>query len=157
MSSPISSPCGIEPGRRRLLMLGVGLLAMPQPAGATPGLMAEAIARFTGGVAPTLSSAITLDVPALVENGNTVPLTVSVESPMTERDHVGAIAVFNSRNPQPQIIEARLGPWAGAARLGTRVRLADSQRIAAVAALSDGRFLMAEAEVVVTLAACLEG
>jgi sulfur-oxidizing protein SoxY len=156
MSSPTSPRSGTEPGRRALFG-GLLTLALAPPAGATPEAMAEAIALFTGGATPELSAAITLDIPSLVENGNTVPVTIAVDSPMTEAAHVRAIALFNQRNPQPQVIEARLGPWSGAARISTRARLADSQRLTAVAALSDGRFLLAEAEVVVTLAACLEG
>jgi sulfur-oxidizing protein SoxY len=156
MSSPTSQHSRIEPGRRALLG-SLLALALAPPAAATPEAMAEAIALFTGGATPEVSDAITLEIPALVENGNTVPVSIAVDSPMTETAYVRAIALFNRRNPQPQVIEARLGPWSGTARISTRARLADSQRLAAIAALSDGRFLLAEAEVVVTLAACLEG
>ena len=97
-----------------------------------------------------------LDVPPLVENGNTVPLIVSVESPMTAADHVKAIHVFNEKNPQPNVFSARLGPRNGKAVVGTRIKLGDSQRIVAIAETSDGRFWSAGADVIVTLAACLE-
>ncbi len=99
---------------------------------------------------------MTLDVPPLVENGNAVPLAVAVDSPMSEADHVRAIHVVNEKNPQPQVISAVLGPRAGRARLATRIKLADSQKVAAIAEMSDGSFWGATAEVVVTIAACVE-
>src|SRR5262249_50444310 len=85
---------------------------------------------------------ITVDVPPLVENGNTVTLTVTVESPMTTADHVKSIHIFNEKNPQPYVIAAHLGPRAGRAQLATRLKLAGSQQVVAVAALSDGTFWM---------------
>ena len=109
------------------------------------------------GEAPLRKGKVTLDVPPLIENGNTVPLTVTVDSPMTAADHVKAIHVFNEKNPQPNVVSVHLGPRAGKASISTRIRLADSQKIIAVAELSDGSFWSDEAEVVVTLAACLEG
>lgn len=151
-----SGPSTIRSGRRTALGALLAVAVLP-PARATPEAMAEAIAAFTGGVAPEPGAGITLEIPALVENGNAVPVSIAVESPMTEADHVRAIALFNQRNPQPQVIEAKLGPWSGAARIATRIRLADSQRLVAIAALSNGRYVSAEADVVVTLAACLEG
>ena len=100
---------------------------------------------------------MTLDLPPLVENGNAAPLTVSVDSPMSEADHVRRIAVFNERNPQPNVFTATLGPRAGRAVLATRIRLATSQTITAVAEMSDGTYRSATADVIVTLAACVEG
>lgn len=99
---------------------------------------------------------ITLDIPALVENGNAVPLTVSVESPMSPADHVKAIHIVNEKNPQPQVISVALGPRAGRARLSTRIKLADSQKVIAIAEMNDGSFWSESADVIVTLAACLE-
>ncbi len=100
---------------------------------------------------------MTLDVPPLVENGNTVPLTVSVESPMTEADHVKAIHVFNEKNPQPHVFYARLSPKQrqGDGRHAHQARRF-SQKIVAIAETSEGEFFSASADVIVTLAACLE-
>ena len=98
---------------------------------------------------------ITLDVPSLVENGNAVPLTIAVDSPMTETDHVKAIHIVNEKNPQPQIISVVLGPRAGKAAVSTRIKLADSQRVTALAEMSDGSFWSGSADVIVTLAACV--
>jgi sulfur-oxidizing protein SoxY len=95
-------------------------------------------------------------VPPLIENGNSVVLSVSVESPMTEAAHVKAIHLFAPENPLPGMMSVYLGPRAGRARVTTRVRVADSQTLVAVAQLSDGSFWSDSREVVVTLAACTE-
>ncbi len=84
------------------------------------------------------------------------PLTVAVESPMTATDHVKAIHIVNEKNPQPQVISVTIGPRAGRATLSTRIKLADSQQIVAVAEMSDGSFWSGSAEVIVTIAACVE-
>jgi sulfur-oxidizing protein SoxY len=125
------------------------------PARATPASMAAAVKKVVGG-APVRKGKVTLDLPPIVENGNTVAMEVSVESPMTLEDHVKAIYVFNEKNPQPYVISAQLGPRSGQARLATRIRLADSQVVTAIAEMSDGTFWSDEVEVIVTIAACLE-
>jgi len=142
---------------RRLFLAGTAaIVVLPLgPAAATPDAMAEAIKKVIGNATPT-EGRIKLDVPPLVENGSTVSLTVSVESPMTEADHVKAIHVFNEKNPQPNVFSVRLGPRNGKAIMGTRIKLGDSQRIVAIAETSDGKFWSAGADVIVTLAACLE-
>ena len=122
---------------------------------ATPATMQAAIKKVIGE-APLRKGKVAIDVPPLVENGNTVPLTVTVESPMTAADHVTSIHVFNEKNPQPNVIGAWLGPRAGKAALSTRIKLADVQKIIAVAQLSDGSFWSDEADVIVTIAACVE-
>ena len=142
---------------RRLFLAGAAaIVVLPLgPAVATPDAMAEAIKKVIGNATPT-DGRVKLEVPPLVENGSTVPLTVSVDSPMTETDHVKAIHVFNEKNPQPNVFTARLGPRSGKATVGTRIKLGDSQRIMAIAETSDGKFWSAGADVIVTLAACLE-
>ena len=139
------------------LAAGFALAAMPdvEPAGATPAAMQAAI-REVVGQAAVRQGKVTLDLPPLVENGNVVPMTVAVESPMTPGDHVKAIHVFNEKNPQPHVISVHLGPRAGRASVSTRIRLADTQRITAIAQMSDGSFWSASMDVVVTLAACVE-
>jgi sulfur-oxidizing protein SoxY len=99
---------------------------------------------------------VVLEIPPLVENGNSVPLTVKVDSPMAPRDFVKTIAVFNERNPQPNVANFHLTPRAGRAAVSTRIRLGDSQNIIAVAQMSDGTFWSGSAELVVTLPACVE-
>jgi sulfur-oxidizing protein SoxY len=145
--------------RRRFLVvlsgLGLGSFLGPRPAAATPATMAAAI-RDVVGEAAVREGKVTLEVPPLVENGNAVPMTVSVESPMTATDYVKAIHLFNEKNPQPYIATFHLGPRAGKASVSIRARLADSQKVIAIAEMSDGSFWSASADMVVTLAACIE-
>jgi len=144
---------------RREALLAGGLAALgaavPGPAEAVPGQMEAAIRNAIG--TPTIRKGrVMLDLPPLVENGNTVPMTVSVDSPMTPDNYVKAIHVFNEKNPQPNVISVRLGARSGRAAIATRVRLADTQKITAIAEMSDGTFWSDTQEVIVTLAACLE-
>ncbi len=135
---------------------GVTMLAVTlRPAEATPATMASAI-RSVIGTEPVKTGKVKLDIPPLVENGNTVPMTVSVAHPMAPEDHVKSIHIFNEKNPQPNIGNFYFGPQAGRAQVSTRVRLADSQKIIAIAKLSDGTFWSASVDVIVTLAACTE-
>src|SRR5262245_18561522 len=136
---------------------GIGLASVVsvQPAHATPETMKDATGKVVRG-ARVGTSRIKLDLPPLSENGNTVPLTVSVESPMTAADHVKAIHVFTEKNPQPEVVTFRLGPRAGRATVSTRIRLADTQTVIAICEMSDASLWSASATVVVTLAACLE-
>lgn len=150
-----------HPTRRHFLRAGSAagsamvLCAFAGPARATPEAMQAEIRRITGG-ANIETARVRIDIPLLVENGNTVPMTVTVDSPMTDREFVRAIHVLNEKNPQPQVVSAHLGPRAGKAAFSTRIRLADSQTIVAIAETSDGRFWRGEIDVIVTIAACLE-
>jgi sulfur-oxidizing protein SoxY len=148
---------------RRTLITGAGasalcgpLLVTMRPADATPASMQAAIRKVVGE-APVSKGKVAIEIPALVENGNTVPMTVSVDSPMTPQSYVKSIHVFNEKNPQPNVIDIQLGPRAGKASISTRIRLADAQKVVAIAELSDGTFWSDSADVIVTLAACLEG
>ena len=124
-----------------------------RPAAATTA--AAAIGELIGD-AQVHQGKVKLEVPPLVENGNAVPLTVSVDSPMTAGDHVKSIHIFNEKNPQPNVASFYLDPRAGRAQVSTRIRLADSQKVIAIAQLSDDSFWSDSVDVVVTLAACLE-
>jgi sulfur-oxidizing protein SoxY len=143
--------------RRHCLWLGAGLGASVwvRPAHADAASLQAAILAFTGGQTPR-TGRVQLEVAELVDNGNAVPLTVSVDSPMSEVDHVQRIAVFNELNPQREVITATLGPLAGVARVSTRIRLATSQQLVAVARMSDGSHWAHRVDVIVTLAASLE-
>ena len=134
---------------------GIGLAVTSGRARATPAEMRDAIRKVTGG-APVRDGRVKLDVPPLIDNGNAVPLSVAVESPMTQADHVRAIHVFTERNPLPGVLSVHLGPRAGRARVATRVRLADTQTVIAIAEMSDGSFWSDNVHVVVPLSACLE-
>jgi sulfur-oxidizing protein SoxY len=126
-----------------------------RPAEATPESMAEAIRKVVGE-AEVKPGKVKLDLPPLVENGNTVAMSVSVDSPMTPKDYVKAIHVFTEKNPQPSVISVQLGPRAGRASIATRVRLADTQKVTAICELSDGTFWSHSVDVIITLGACLE-
>lgn len=142
---------------RRTFLAGAAVISLLPlaPAQATPEAMAAAIKAVVGDKV-VRDGKVMLDLPPLIENGSTVPLTVSVDSPMSEDDHVKAIHVFNEKNPQPHVFDARLGPRNGKALIATRIKLGDSQTIVAIAETSTGEFWSARAEVIVTLAACLE-
>jgi sulfur-oxidizing protein SoxY len=137
------------------VVLGALPIVIVRPADATPAMLSAAIRNIVGE-ANVRTGKVKLDIPPLVENGNTVPMTVSVDSPMTADNYVKSIHVFNEKNPQPNIGNFYLGPRTGRAQVSTRIRLADSQKVTAIARLSDDTFWSATADVVVTLAACTE-
>lgn len=148
--------------RRQFLILACGAVATGAQAQLPPNVQAqrraaleEAQRKVTGG-AQVQRGRVKLDLPPLIDNGNAVPLTVVVDSPMTAQDHVKAIHVFTEKNPQPYVISASLGPRAGRARLLTRARIADTGSVVAIAQMSDGSFWSDSVNVVVTLSACLE-
>lgn len=144
-------------GRRQVLAAGIGglvVLSLPQRVLARPTLE-EAIQAFTGG-AEVLDGRVRLDLPPLVENGNAVGVTVAAESPMTAADHVRRIGVFNEKNPEANVVVFHLGPRSGRAQVSTRIRLATSQMVVAIAEMSDGSFWSRRASAIVTLAACIE-
>lgn len=143
--------------RRQFLRAGMAsllVISLPRWAVARPSLD-EAIRTFTGG-AEILDGRVRLDLPPLVENGNAVGITVTAESPMTADDHVRRIAVFNEKNPEANVAVFHLGPRSGRATVSTRIRLATSQVVVAVAEMSDGSFWSSKASAIVTLAACIE-
>lgn len=115
----------------------------------------EAIRKVVGN-SQVRQGKVRLDIPPLIDNGNAVPLSVEVESPMTEADHVKTIHIFTERNPQPYVVTAHLGPRAGRARIATRARIGDTGTVMAIAQLSDGSFWSDSVRVIVTLSACLE-
>ncbi len=151
-------------GSRRKFLAAVGGLAaaaaLPSTAAAqatrTPLNHMPDVIRKLVGPAQINQGRVKLGLPPLVENGHLVPLTVSVESPMTAAAHVKAIHVFTEKNPLPEVASFHLGPRAGRANVATRIRLADTQTVVAIAELSDGSFWSDSTHVIVTLAACLE-
>jgi len=149
--------------RRDFLLFSSCVLASSQAAAQLPPNIAalrqaaleEAIRKVVGD-AQVRPGKVKLDLPPLIDNGNTVPLSVTVDSPMTEADHVKAIHIFTEKNPQPFVISAHLGPRSGRARISTRARIADTGKVIAIAQLSDGSYWSDTVSVVVTLSACLE-
>ena len=153
-------PALLDATRRDLLagMGAAGLLLSVHPSALAQdaGELAAAVAQFAQGQA-VRTGRVRLDVAKLVDNGNTVPLTVEVESPMTAADHVAEIAIFNEKNPQRDVARFTLGARAGKARVVTRIRLATSQKLVALARMNDGSVWSDTVDVVVVLSACIEG
>ena len=143
--------------RRRVLEYGSGLLAIamiPAPALAAP-IDADAAHQALFGDRTVTEGRVVLKVPPISENGYSVPLSVEVDSPMTENDHVVRIAIFSEENPLPDVARFELGPRAGKARIDTRIRLGNTQKIRAVAEMNDGTLYGTSTFSIVTLAACV--
>jgi sulfur-oxidizing protein SoxY len=122
---------------------------------ATTSEAVETIKKIVGQADPRVGR-VTLEIAPLVENGNLVPMTVSVESPMTSTDFVKAVHIISEKNPLPNIVSFNFGARAGRAQVSTRIRLLTSQRLWAIAEMNDGTFWQGHADTVVTLAACTE-
>ena len=142
--------------RRHMLALSALAVAVPARANALPPALQEAMTAFSGGTT-WRQGRVTLDIAPLVENGNAVPVMVRVQSAMTPADHVRAIAVFTERNPQPDVAVFHLVPHAGKAEVATRMRLATTQHVWALARMGDESVWAQRVEVIVTLASCIEG
>jgi sulfur-oxidizing protein SoxY len=141
--------------RRFLVVAGSGLivpLGVVRPARATPAQVAALIAELVGE-GGLHDGRVKLDLPVMVENGNSVGMTVSVDAPVGQ---VRSIDVFAEGNPLPHVVRLRFGPHAGAARFATRIRLATSETVIAVAKLADGSCWRDSVDLLVTLAACIE-
>jgi len=141
---------------RRQLIAALPLLALVRPAAATPEEQKAAIATYTGN-AQVKRGKVTIDIAQLIDNGNAVPIVIRVDSPMTEQDHVTDIAIFNEKNPLPDVVRFKLTPLAGKPEISTRIRLATSQTLTALARTSDGQWWQQTVDVIVALAACVEG
>jgi sulfur-oxidizing protein SoxY len=147
-------PLPHRPRRRTLALLAGGAcLLVVRPATASPEDLAQAIAE-TFGTRKITPGKVTLELPKLAENGAIVPVIVSVDSPMTVQDHVRRIHLFAEKNPLPRIAEFELGPHNGRARVASRIRVADSQQITAIAELSDGSLWSSAVHVEVTVTGC---
>jgi sulfur-oxidizing protein SoxY len=144
--------------RRQVLGAGVGVLAATAfGVAATPAHAAnnaqDLIKAFTGGK-QAAEGKVKLDLPEIAENGNTVPMTVTVESPMNEQSHVTEVLVVADGNPNGGVATFHFSPASGVAEANTRIRLAASQNIIAVARMNDGTFVMASKQVKVTIGGC---
>lgn len=146
-------------GRRLLLQAGAAAAAqvVVRPAAAQDAAaMAAAVTQFAGGQA-VRPGRVKLEIAPLVDNGNVVPIRVSVDSPMTPAEHVTEIAIYNEKNPQKDVARFTLGPRVGRADVSTRIRLATSQKLVALARMNDGSIWSDTVDVIVVLAACIEG
>jgi sulfur-oxidizing protein SoxY len=146
--------------RRAVLTLAGGALALvtlrPLTAREADRLTyQEAVRAIAGGREPN-DGRVTLDLPKIAETGNSVPVTVRVDSPMTQGNHVARIHLLSMANPRPQVATFHLGPRAGLAEVGTRIKLSRTQQVVAMAEMSDGSLWRDQASIVVTLGACVE-
>jgi sulfur-oxidizing protein SoxY len=142
--------------RRETLALAAGtafITVLGAPEAFAKNDSEETIQKFTGGKTPT-QGRVKLDLPEIAENGNTVPMTVMVESPMTEKSYVTDVLVVADGNPRAGIATFHFSPLSGVAEANTRIRLAATQNIVAVAKMNDGSFFMATKEVKVTIGGC---
>jgi sulfur-oxidizing protein SoxY len=138
----------LVPGAAALAAFGPALLPT-----AARAAVEDAIAEFTGGAAPA-EGRIKLDAPEIAENGNSVPVSVSVESPMTDDDHVAAVLILAAGNPTPKVATMHFSPMSGKAEASTRIRLAKTQNVMAIAKMSDGSVFMDQTEIKVTIGGC---
>jgi sulfur-oxidizing protein SoxY len=146
--------------RREAMVLGLGAAGalMLAPALATTTFAKEdlteaAISKFAGGATPQTGK-ISLNTPEIAENGNTVPISFSVESPMTDEDHVKEVLILADGNPNPGVAKFNFTSMSGEAQAATRVRLAKTQNVVAVAKMSDGSVYMDKKEIKVTIGGC---
>ena len=140
--------------QRRQVLAGLAAALLCRPSGATPESMRAALAAFTGA-ATLRDGRVRLELSTLVENGNAVPVSLSVDG--AAAGEVRRMALFTERNPQPDVAVFEFGPLSGGARVATRMRLATSQTVVAVAQMADGSCWQHRIDVLVTLAACVEG
>ena len=147
-------------GRRQMLKsVGLGAIALAgtglssKTVQATPDKASEYLSKLTSGTVGTMGK-VTVKLPEIAENGRTVPITVSVDSPMTDGDYVKSVHIVSERNPQPEVISFNLSPSMGKAEVRTRMRLGKTQKVRAAAVMSDGSVFTGEKEVKVTIGGC---
>ncbi len=148
-------PAPAQPGRRDVLAAGaMAIVLVARPATAALAERTEAaIARVVAG-RTAADGPIALGLPTVAENGAIVPMTITVESPMTPEDHVTAVHVFADRNPDAEVVVFRFTPALGRAEATTRIRLSEGQTVIAVAETSRGAVYLARREVTVTVGGC---
>lgn len=144
-------------GRRQVMAgLGVGVMLAtlaPRLAAAKPADVEEAIKKLVGDKKPT-AGRVKIDLPQIAENGNTVPIKVSIDSPMTESEYIKAVHVFSDANPNPEVASFYFTPRSGKAFVSTRMRMAKTQNVIAVAETNKGALLMGKQSVKVTIGGC---
>lgn len=133
----------------------IAVVAVPGASQATPEALAATLKTILGNKTAT-TGRVKLEIPELAENGNSVPLTITVDSPMTAADHVKTIYILSPENPSPDVARFHLGPRSGRAKVATSVRLATSQRLIVLAVMADGTAWTTGADVIVTMSACID-
>lgn len=146
--------------RRNWLQRNTALVASAgwvwvRPASASTEELNAALKAYAGG-ALIREGRVTINIAPIVDNGNVVPVQISVDSPMNPDSYVSAIALFNEKNPQREVVKFGLGPRSGKASVSTRIRLATTQKLVAVARMNDGSYWSRSVDVIVSIAACIE-
>ena len=145
--------------REALRLLGFGTVAVvggalvSTPAAATPDTAAAHMSKISG-TSSFKTGKITLKLPEIAENGATVPITVTVDSPMSSKSYVKTIHIAADANPNPEVVTFNLSPAMGKAEVSTRLRLAKSQNVIAVAVMNDGSVYKSAKQVKVTIGGC---
>ncbi len=145
--------------RRKALTIGAGALTATALGWSEPAFAAKTngfekvIAQFTGGRTPA-QSRVHLDLPKIADDGGSVPMTITVDSPMTEQSHVVDVLVVAEKNPRAHVVTFHFSPASGVAEVSTRIRLAQTERVIAIAKMNDGSVYMDRKEVTVTVGGC---
>ncbi len=134
-----------------IAMAGNGLVA--KSATATPNEAREYLSKMTGGV-KAKEGRVTIKLPEIAENGATVPITISIDSPMSDSDYVKTVHVVAEGNPSPEVVSFNMSPGMGKAEVKTRIRLGKTQNVSAVAMMSDGSVFGGTQQVKVTIGGC---
>ena len=135
--------------------LAATVMLRPAAAMTQSSVLTPLVIQFAAG-GTVREGRVKFDIAPLVDNGNSVPIEISVDSPMTQAEHVVTIAVFNEKNPQNDVVQFTLTPLSGRARVATRMRLAVTQQLVAVAKMNDGSCWTHTVDVLVTIASCIE-
>ncbi len=138
-------------GAGAAVFLATGLRLDPAVAAAEDAM--KSVMDFAGGQEPAAGK-VTLSAPEIAENGNTVPISVSVDSPMTADDYVASVMIVAAGNPRPGVATFKFSPMSGVAEASTRMRLAKTQKVIAVAKMNSGAVFMDSKEVKVTIGGC---
>ena len=139
--------------REALALAAASMVALGAPQAFAKNDADEAIKKFTGGKTPAQGK-VNLDLPEIAENGNTVPMTVTVDSPMTEQSHVTDVLIVANENPRSGVATFHFSPTSGVAEANTRIRLSATQDVIAVAKMNDGSVFMGSKQVMVTVGGC---
>ncbi len=135
------------------IVVAGGVVLKSGTAHADAKMVDDAVMKLIGAKKP-VEGKITFDLPQIAENGNTVPVGVTVESPMTADNYVKSVHLFADGNPSPEVASLHFTPLSGKASAATRMRLAKTQNVVAVAEMSDGSVFRAQQEVKVTIGGC---
>jgi sulfur-oxidizing protein SoxY len=141
---------------RRTLIVGVSALALVRsigPAAAQEPSARDVVAAFTGGRTPA-EERVQFEAPLTADNAQVVPVSIRIDSPMTEQDYCAELLIVAARNPRPAVCRLQFSPGVSVPQFATRIRLAETQSVLVLAKMNDGRVFSARRQVTVTAGAC---